>query len=206
MNKRWRNAAVGVISAVLVLVVVLPAAPPAAAADEVTVNMRPDVIILNSQGDAEEVVAQIDLPITPGHSIQSFDISLRFDGVHVADAFALVYCYSDGLYAASFDKKELLQNQDVIGMAKFHARLVVTAAYMRPIEIPLGQMLTSEMSITTAMGYPTEMPEVVAALPRLQDRLRPMISHHFPLDRITEALDAARDPSSAKVMVDIGPN
>lgn len=95
---------------------------------------------------------------------------------------------------------------DVIGMAKFHARLVVTAAYMRPIEIPLGQMLTSEMSITTAMGYPTEMPEVVAALPRLQDRLRPMISHHFPLDRITEALDAARDPSSAKVMVDIGPN
>lgn len=93
---------------------------------------------------------------------------------------------------------------DVIGMAKFHARLVVTAAYMRPVEIPLGQMLTSEMSITTAMGYPTEMPEVVAALPRLQDRLRPMISHHFPLGRITEALEAARDPASAKVMVDIG--
>jgi len=31
-----------------------------------------------------------------------------------------------------------------------------------------------------------------------------MISHHFPLDRINEALEAARDPASAKVMVDIG--
>lgn len=97
---------------------------------------------------------------------------------------------------------------DVIGMAKFHARLVVTAAYMRPIEIPLGQMLTSEMSITTAMGYPTEMPEVVAALPRLhrEGRLDPMISHHFKLDDIIEALDAARHPASAKVMVNIGQN
>ena len=65
-------------------------------------------------------------------------------------------------------------------------------------------MLTSEMSITTAMGYPTEMPEVVAALPRLQERVRPFISHHFPLDKITAALDSARDPSSAKLMVDIG--
>ena len=93
---------------------------------------------------------------------------------------------------------------DVIGMAKFHARMVVTAAYMKPVEMPLGAMLTSEMTITTAMGYPTEMPEVVAALPRLQEKLTPMISHHFPLDQVVAALDAARDPASAKVMIDIG--
>lgn len=93
---------------------------------------------------------------------------------------------------------------DVISMAKFHARMVVTAAHMRPVEIPLGTMLTTEMTITTAMGYPTEMPEVVTALPRLRDRLAPMISHHFPLEQVIEALDVARDPSSAKVMIDIG--
>ena len=93
---------------------------------------------------------------------------------------------------------------DVIGMAKFHARMVVTAAYMKPVEMPLGAMLTSEMTVTTAMGYPTEMPEVVAALPRLQEKLTPMISHHFPLDQVVAALDAARDPASAKVMIDIG--
>jgi hypothetical protein len=118
MNKRWKNVAVGVGSAVLVLVGLLLAVPLTAAADEVPVNMRPDVIVLNAQGDAEDVVvAQIVMPMTPGHSIQSFYISLRFDGVHVADAFALDYCYTDGFFSASFDKKELLQNQDVIDMA-----------------------------------------------------------------------------------------
>lgn len=92
---------------------------------------------------------------------------------------------------------------DVIGMAKFHARMVVTAAYMKPVEIHLGAMLTTEMTITTAMGYPDEMPEVVAALPRLKDKLEPMISHHFPLEEVVPALDVARSPASGKVMIDI---
>ncbi len=92
---------------------------------------------------------------------------------------------------------------DVIGMAKFHARLVITAAYMKPVEISLGAMLTSEMSITTAMGYPDEMPEVVAALPRLKDKIAPMISHHFSLEQIAEALSIAATPQSGKVMIDI---
>jgi len=94
----------------------------------------------------------------------------------------------------------------VIGMAKFQSRLVVTAAYMKPVEIHLGAMLTTEMTITTAMGYPDEMPEVVATLPSVKDQLAPMISHHFPLDRVIEALDVARSPASAKVMIDIDGN
>ena len=116
MNKRWRKIAAVIASAALVLAGSLPAAPPAAAADEVTVNMRPDVIVLNSQGDAEDVVAQIVMSMTAGHSIQSFDILLRFDGVHVADAFALDYCFVENIFSASFDKKALMQNQDVINM------------------------------------------------------------------------------------------
>ena len=92
---------------------------------------------------------------------------------------------------------------DVIGMAKYQSRLVVTAAYMKPVEIPLGTMLTTEMTITTAVGYPTEMNDVVAAMPRLRSRLESMISHRFGLDRVVEAIDAARSPASAKVMVNI---
>jgi len=92
---------------------------------------------------------------------------------------------------------------DVIGMAKFHARMVITAAYMKPVEVPLGAMLTTEMTITTAMGYPTEMPEVVATLPKVKDKLAPMISHHFPLEQVIEALGVAGNPASAKVMIDI---
>lgn len=91
---------------------------------------------------------------------------------------------------------------DVVGMAKFHSRLVVTAAYMKPVTIDLGAMLTTEMTITTAVGYPTEMPEVVAALPRLTEKARSLISHRFPFERVIEALGVAGTPASAKVMID----
>ena len=95
---------------------------------------------------------------------------------------------------------------DVITMARFHARMVITAAYMKPVEVPLGRMLTSEMTITTAMGYPTEMPEVVAAMPRLKDKIASMISHKLPFERVIEGLGIAATPQSAKVMIEFGDN
>jgi (R,R)-butanediol dehydrogenase / meso-butanediol dehydrogenase / diacetyl reductase len=91
---------------------------------------------------------------------------------------------------------------DVIMMAKFHAKLVVTAAYMRPIEFPVGRMLTSEMTITTAVGYPTEMPDVIAAMPRLKDQIASMISHRLPFEKVMEGLEVAATPQSAKVMIE----
>jgi threonine dehydrogenase-like Zn-dependent dehydrogenase len=90
---------------------------------------------------------------------------------------------------------------DVIMMAKFHARFVITAAYMKPIELQAGRMLTSEMTITTAVGYPTEFPDVIAAMPRLADKIRNMISHHLPFDQVLEGLKIAATPQSAKVMI-----
>jgi (R,R)-butanediol dehydrogenase/meso-butanediol dehydrogenase/diacetyl reductase len=90
---------------------------------------------------------------------------------------------------------------DVVNMAKWHSRMVVTAAYMKPIEFPLGNMLTTEMSITTAVGYPTEMPDVVAALPRLREKLQKLISHRYAFPDVIEALGVAGTPQSAKVMI-----
>jgi threonine dehydrogenase-like Zn-dependent dehydrogenase len=86
-------------------------------------------------------------------------------------------------------------------MAKLHARMVVTAAYMKPVSLDLGAMLTTEMTITTAVGYPTEMPDVIAALPRLRDKVAGLISHRFPFDKVLEAIGIAGTPGSAKVMV-----
>lgn len=91
---------------------------------------------------------------------------------------------------------------DVIMMAKFHCRMVITAAYMKPIEFPAGRMLTSEMTITTAVGYPTEMPEVLAAMPRLKDKLASLISHRLPFDDVLDGLKVAASPQSAKVMIE----
>ncbi len=91
---------------------------------------------------------------------------------------------------------------DVVSMAKRHARHVITAAYMKPIELPAGPMLTSEMTITTAVGYPDEFPQVIAAMPRLKDKIAALISHTLPFDRVLEGLEIAATPQSAKVMIE----
>ncbi|CAN5414781.1 zinc-binding dehydrogenase [soil metagenome] len=90
---------------------------------------------------------------------------------------------------------------DVVRMAKHHARHVITAAYLKPIELPAGPMLTSEMTITTAVGYPTEFPDVIAAMPRLHDKIAAMISHTLPFDEVLDGLKIAATPQSAKVMI-----
>jgi 2-desacetyl-2-hydroxyethyl bacteriochlorophyllide A dehydrogenase len=91
---------------------------------------------------------------------------------------------------------------EVIGMAKFHARFVITAAYMKPVEVNLGAMLTTEMSITTAVGYTTELRDVVAALPRVKEKAASLISHRYGFDKVIEAIGVAGTPQSAKVMID----
>lgn len=91
---------------------------------------------------------------------------------------------------------------DVVMLAKRHARHVITAAYMKPVELPAGPMLTTEMTITTAVGYPTEMSDVVAAMPRLKERIAALISHRLPFERVMEGLEIAASPRSAKVMIE----
>jgi hypothetical protein len=48
------------------------------------------------------------------------------------------------------------------------------------------------------------MPDVIAALPRLRDTARSLISHRFPFDRVIDALNVAGTPASAKVMIQFG--
>ena len=91
---------------------------------------------------------------------------------------------------------------DVVCMAKFHSRMVITAAYMKPLEFHAGRMLTSEMTITTAVGYPTEFPDVIAAMPRLKDKIASIISHYVAFDNVLDGLKIAATPQSAKVMIE----
>ena len=94
---------------------------------------------------------------------------------------------------------------DVIGMAKHKAKLVITAVYMKPVSVDLGAMLSTELILTTAVGYPTEMPEVVAAFPRIKDKAALLISHRFQFGDVIEALRVAGTPQSAKVMIGFDP-
>jgi (R,R)-butanediol dehydrogenase/meso-butanediol dehydrogenase/diacetyl reductase len=84
---------------------------------------------------------------------------------------------------------------------KWHSRLVVTAAYMRPQEVDMSAFLVNEMSITTAIGYPTELNDVVAALPRIKDKAASMISHRYAFDEVLQGIKTAGTPQSAKVMI-----
>jgi threonine dehydrogenase-like Zn-dependent dehydrogenase len=93
---------------------------------------------------------------------------------------------------------------DVFKIARYRSRMVITAAYMKPVEVNLGSMLTTEMTLTTAVGYPDEMPEVVTALPRLQAKLEPLISHRFSFDKVLDGFKVAATPESAKVMIEFG--
>ena len=90
---------------------------------------------------------------------------------------------------------------DVIRMGKSHARLVVTAAHMKPVPLDLSAMLTTEMTITTAVGYPTEMNDVLEALPRIKDKAASLISHRLPFGEVINGLKLASTPESAKVMI-----
>src|SRR3546814_5389769 len=91
---------------------------------------------------------------------------------------------------------------DVVRIGKFQSRLVVTAAHSKPVPLDLGAMLTTEMTITTAVGYPTEMPDVIKAMPRLRDKIGSLISHRYPLQDVVEAFGVAATQQSAKVMIE----
>lgn len=90
---------------------------------------------------------------------------------------------------------------DVVAIARRHVRYVVVASYRAKVELDLHMMLTSEMTITTSVGYPGELEEVLSLLPALGKALEPMISHRFPFAEVIPAFDIARQPGSAKVMI-----
>src|SRR3546814_18165585 len=92
---------------------------------------------------------------------------------------------------------------DVVRIGKFQSRLVVTAAHSKPVPLDLGAMLTTEMTITTAVGYPTEMPDVIKAMPRLRDKIGSLSSHRYPLTDVVEAFGLAATPQSAQVKTEL---
>ena len=130
----------------------------------------------------------------------SEDVKARIKELHGAEMYFGRERASTDAYIDAAGAPSILA--DVVQLAKKHARHVITAAYMKPIELPAGAMLTSEMTITTAVGYPTEFPDVIAAMPRLREKIAALISHKLPFDRVIEGLGIAAQPQSAKVMIE----
>jgi threonine dehydrogenase-like Zn-dependent dehydrogenase len=90
----------------------------------------------------------------------------------------------------------------IIAMAPFHARVVMVAVHHAPVPVDWKMALGKELTLTTAMGYPDEFPEALAAIAAPGFDADALISHRFPLDRFDDALAAARNRGdSAKIMV-----
>jgi (R,R)-butanediol dehydrogenase/meso-butanediol dehydrogenase/diacetyl reductase len=90
---------------------------------------------------------------------------------------------------------------EIVRIARFAAHLVVVAVYKGPVPVDLGAMLLKEMVLTTSMGYPAELPTVVEFLTAERERMAGFISARYPLGEFHDAVSAARDRASAKVMV-----
>lgn len=91
---------------------------------------------------------------------------------------------------------------DIIRMARIGARICVVSVQKKPVPVDFQTILARELEITGAMGYPTELEEVIAMLSDSAIDLDPMISHRFEGADFLAAFDMARQSDQAtKVIV-----
>ncbi|WP_306215402.1 zinc-dependent alcohol dehydrogenase [Actinoplanes sp. RD1] len=89
--------------------------------------------------------------------------------------------------------------------AKHGATLGIVAVHKNPVPIDLGTLLTTELTIALAVGYPREIFEVTADIVRDWPRYAHIISDTVPFDEVSHALTLATTPGAAdKVVVTFG--
>ena len=90
-----------------------------------TVNINPHKIVLNAQGASDDVQANVNI-VLPGASVMSFDVTLSFDAIPVAQAESAFYCVLDNILIIGFDRTNLQNNPDVQAMANNTVTALVT--------------------------------------------------------------------------------
>jgi (R,R)-butanediol dehydrogenase / meso-butanediol dehydrogenase / diacetyl reductase len=88
-----------------------------------------------------------------------------------------------------------------IASARSDARLVIAAVHKKPVTIDTNAMLLSELTITTSMGYPTEIFETTKDLVANWQRFAPLISHRIPFAEVQHAIQLASTPGAADKVV-----
>lgn len=91
--------------------------------------------------------------------------------------------------------------QQTLGFGKYRARVVLTAIYPAPVPLDLQKLVVREIAFLPAVGYPDELPDVIAALAESGDALAHYISDRFRFDDFESAFEAARNRDSGKVMI-----
>jgi 2-desacetyl-2-hydroxyethyl bacteriochlorophyllide A dehydrogenase len=88
-----------------------------------------------------------------------------------------------------------------LALARPGGRVVLTGLPHEPTPVSFFTVVRREITISGSMIYQDEFPEAVRLLAQGSVRGRPLITHRFPLDAISEAFGAHRDPASIKVAI-----
>ena len=90
-----------------------------------TVNINPHKIVLNAQGAADDVQANVNI-VLPGAPVVGFKVTLSLNDIVVAEAESAFYCVLDNILIVGFDRTKLQSNQDVQLMANNTVTATVT--------------------------------------------------------------------------------
>ena len=80
------------------------------------VSICPHKIILNAEGQSDDVQAIVEI-VLPSAYLESFEAVLYLDGVKVAVAESAYYCALDDNLIIGFDRTDLQNNPDVQALA-----------------------------------------------------------------------------------------
>lgn len=89
----------------------------------------------------------------------------------------------------------------VTSIAKHGATFGVVAVHKKPVELDFGSILTTELNLVWAMGYPTEIFEVTEDIVENWEKYAVIVSDTLPFDQALEALELARTPGAADKVV-----
>ena len=88
-----------------------------------------------------------------------------------------------------------------LAAAKPCARLGVVAVHKQPVEVDFVNIMSNEITIVGAMGYPDEIFAVTKDLIANWQKYAVIVSHTIPFDDVVEALKTASTPGAADKVV-----
>jgi (R,R)-butanediol dehydrogenase / meso-butanediol dehydrogenase / diacetyl reductase len=91
---------------------------------------------------------------------------------------------------------------DIATFCNKGSRIITVALQREPVTLDGTKLMSKEISVIGASGYPTEFPEVMQKLASGVVDPEVMITHRFPFARFLSAFETANDPSgAAKVLL-----
>jgi len=91
---------------------------------------------------------------------------------------------------------------DIVGFARMGAVVCVVSAQKQPAPVDFQRVLAKELTLTGAIGYPTELGEALQLLLAGAIDPSPVVSHRFKAGEVLEAFATAKQPDrAAKVLV-----